>query len=68
MKNTLTEKYRTEKQQAELEGVSLRTLRRRRALREGPPWLKIGARVYYPIDSFDAWLESRIIHPIREAA
>jgi hypothetical protein len=39
--------------------VIVRTLRKWRQTGEGPPYVKIGITVYYPIDGFRKWLAKR---------
>ena len=39
--------------------VSLRTVQRERALRIGPPFIKIGRKVYYRPAAVEAWLLSK---------
>jgi predicted DNA-binding transcriptional regulator AlpA len=48
-----------EHQVAELLGVSVATMRRWRLLRQGPPFLKVGALCRYRMADVSAWLESR---------
>lgn len=44
---------------AALRGVSLRTVQRERALRIGPPFIKLGAKVFYRPAAIEAWLLDR---------
>ena len=37
-------------------GVSVRTIQRERALRVGPPFIKIGRQVYYRPAAIEAWI------------
>jgi hypothetical protein len=53
---------------AEEFGVAIRTLRKWRQLRVGPPWIAVGRRIFYSDASRCAWLQAREIQPIREAA
>jgi hypothetical protein len=46
----------TEAEYAELRGVSVRTIQRERALRIGPPFIKLGAKVFYRPAAIEAWL------------
>lgn len=39
------------------------TLQTWRCLRRGPPWVKIGRKIYYPRDGILRWLKSREIDP-----
>ncbi len=68
MANTLAEDYTPEREQAVIEGVSLRTLRRRRARREGPPWVRLNSKIYYSKAGFKEWLDAHTVHPLDEAA
>ena len=44
---------------AALLGISLRTLRRWRQMREGPPWVPIGRKIVYRTQALRAWLAAR---------
>jgi hypothetical protein len=64
--------YRTETEllgelrQSKISGVnSVRTLRNWRTRRTGPPFVRLGRNVLYPIDGFAAWLKSQIQEPVR---
>jgi hypothetical protein len=48
---------------AEELGVSIRTLRKWRQLRIGPPWTAVGRQIFYDDSSRAAWLKSREIQP-----
>mgnify|MGYP005850646185 CR=1 FL=1 len=41
---------------SDIRGVSLRTIQRERAMRVGPPFIKLGRNVYYRRAAIDAWL------------
>jgi hypothetical protein len=44
--------------------TTLGTLRNWRAMRVGPPYVKIGKAVLYPIDELDAWdKKNLVVHP-----
>ena len=47
---------------AALLGISPRTLRRWRQMREGPPWVPIGRKVVYRVQAVRAWLAGREAH------
>jgi len=49
----------TEQELAASLEVTVRTLRRWRALRDGPPWLRIGRQVYYRREAVLGWLRRR---------
>jgi DNA-binding transcriptional MerR regulator len=55
--------YISEQEQAERLNLTIRTLRKYRQTRVGPPWVKIGKRVLYP-DSLE-WLADQIQQPVR---
>lgn len=40
-------------------GVSLRTVQRERALRVGPPFIKLGRKIYYRPTAIDTWLMAK---------
>lgn len=61
----------TEAEYAALRGVSVRTIRRERALRRGPAFIKLGHSIFYRPEAIDAWLiakEQTPARPKREAA
>lgn len=37
-------------------GVTLRTIQRERALRSGPPFIKLGRKIHYRPAAIEAWL------------
>jgi hypothetical protein len=43
---------------AEQRGVSIRSVQRERAQRVGPPFIKVGRKVYYRPAAIEAWLLS----------
>ncbi len=50
---------------AERLGISINSLNKQRSVKpeEGPPFVKFGARVLYPLNGahgFEAWLDARI--------
>jgi hypothetical protein len=49
----------TEEQLAEEWHIGLRTMRRYRALRQSPPYVKIGRKVYYRRRAIEEWLRGR---------
>ena len=53
---TLSETCLTEREYAELRGVSVRTIQRERAARRGPPFIKLGKKVYYRKAAIEGWL------------
>jgi len=74
MKTNLTEKlkeeiprYLTEKEVAEMTGLSLSTLRNSRFQGRGLPYIKIGRSVRYSLDDVVAYMESRKVVPLDDA-
>lgn len=49
----------TEKEVEELTGIPQTTLRTRRVRGGGPPFIKIGSRVYYSYDDIVAYINDR---------
>jgi hypothetical protein len=47
-------------------GLMPRTLRRYRELGEGPAYVVLGRRAFYPRAALTDWIESKIVHPVRE--
>lgn len=52
--------YLTRRQAAELSNLSTRTLERLERDGGGPPLLRVGVKLLYPIDGLHAWLRSRV--------
>ncbi len=44
---------------AERTTLSPSTLAKKRLSGDGPPFVKLGAKVVYPVDELDAWLDSQ---------
>lgn len=57
------QKYLTAEEVAERyrEEISVGTLRNWRAMRVGPPFVKIGKAVLYPIDELDEWDRKNLV-------
>lgn len=55
----------TEAEYAELRGVSTRTIKRERAARRGPPFIKLGRKVFYRRAAIDEWLRAIEQTPVR---
>jgi hypothetical protein len=49
-------------------GVSSSNLKRRRKRGQGPPWVKIGARVLYRDEDLRRFVEERVMQPTEEEA
>jgi phage terminase Nu1 subunit (DNA packaging protein) len=54
-----TDKHMTREQLASVLDISIRTLDRWHARRNGPPRIKQGKLILYRTDSVDKWLQSR---------
>jgi hypothetical protein len=55
----LAELYRTEAEQARLLHVTTHSLWVWRKKNSGPPWLRIGGRIYYRRESTAVWLAAQ---------
>jgi hypothetical protein len=51
------EGYVSEEEYARRRGVSLRTCQRDRQLRQAPPYVQFGRRVFYSVESVRRWLK-----------
>jgi|TARA_R110000787_G_scaffold116093_1_gene226198 uncharacterized membrane protein YqiK len=49
-------------QAADILEISKRTLANKRALGNGPPFLKLGGVIRYPIDAFETFLNNHLHH------
>jgi hypothetical protein len=58
--------YTPESETAEELNVSVRTLRKWRQLRIGPPYVEVGRQIFYGNKSRAAWLKRREVQPVRE--
>ena len=47
---------------ANILSISTRTLANKRALGNGPPFLKLGGVIRYPIDAFETFLNNHLHH------
>ena len=56
--NPVTTTLLTEKEVAKALKISEKTLQRYRTIKCGPPFLKLGTIVRYPIDKLDEWVKS----------
>jgi hypothetical protein len=59
--------YTPEAEAAEELNVSIRTLRKWRQLRIGPPWIEVGRQIHYGDESRATWLKSLEVQPARAA-
>lgn len=55
--------YVTEHELAAVRGVTRRALRAERQRREGPPYVVLNRRIFYPRDGVRAWLKQIEQHP-----
>ncbi len=53
---------------AAMRGVSVRTIQRERALRAGPPFIKLGKSIFYRPEAVDAWIIAQEQTPAGKAA
>ena len=58
----------TEAAYAEKRGVSIRTIQRERALRAGPPFIKLGKSIFYRPEAVDAWIIAQEQTPAKSTA
>lgn len=49
---------KTEAEYAEWRGCSVRTIQRERSQRIGPPFIKLGSKIYYRVAAIEKWLLS----------
>lgn len=63
--STILAGYAPEDEIAVARGVGKRTLRAERQRGDGPPFVKMGKQVLYPIEGFREWLKARERHPVR---
>ena len=60
--------YSNEAETAEQLNVAIATLRKWRALRKGPPWVKVGRQVIYADQSRETWLRGQEVVPVHASA
>ena len=53
----MSQRFLSEKQVAEMLGLSVKTLQRWRLFGYGPKWRKFGTAVRYPSDGLESWVE-----------
>lgn len=58
----------SEAEYAAARGVSVRSIQRERALRIGPPFIKLGKSIFYRPAAVDAWLIAKEQTPSGKAA
>ena len=66
--NELFAGYLTEQQFCEAIGKTPRTARLWRKRRYGPPYVRIGREIFYPIDDAQRWLRAQVQLPVRTKA
>jgi hypothetical protein len=57
--------YLPDAEMAKQRGVTPRTQRAERQRGDGPPYVKDGKRIYYPLTGFREWLKARERQPVR---
>jgi hypothetical protein len=57
--------YVPEAEMARIRKKTQRTLRSERQRREGPPYVRDGKKIYYPLDGFRDWIKSCERQPVR---
>ena len=50
---------KTEAEYAKWRGCSVRTVQRERSQRVGPPFIKLGSKIYYRVAAIEKWLLSK---------
>lgn len=61
MSSNIFEGYISREEYARQRGFSLRSEHKERARRAGPPFIKIGQKVYYSIAGIKDWLDTQTI-------
>ncbi len=61
-----TTRYESRRQLADRSGLSERTYEKLALDGGGPPFVKVGRRVLYPVDEADAWLKARMVRSTSE--
>jgi hypothetical protein len=59
--------YAPEAEMARIRKKTQRTLRSERQRGEGPPYVRDGKKIYYPLDGFRDWIKSRERQPVRSS-
>lgn len=57
--------YLPDSEMAKRRGVTVRTQRAERQRGDGPPWVRDGQKIYYPIVGYRDWLKARERQPVR---
>lgn len=60
----LVPEYVSASEAAVLTGIPNRTLENMRSKRMGPPYLKIGSSVRYPLGDLRAWMQSHLVQTV----
>ena len=55
----ILQKLITEEDYAKMRGISIRSAQYERAARRGPPFIKLGGKVFYNPDAIDKWVLSK---------
>jgi hypothetical protein len=57
--------YLPDEEMAKVRRVTPRTQRAERQRGNGPPFVRDGKKIYYPLDGFRDWLKARTCQPVR---
>jgi hypothetical protein len=57
--------YWPDSEMAKIRGVTPRTQRAERQRGDGPPYVRDGKKIYYPLAGFREWLKAREHQPVR---
>jgi hypothetical protein len=57
--------FRTEEEEAARFNKAPRTLQLWRKLGSGPPYIKVGSTILYPIEEGEKWLRDQVQQPVR---
>ena len=60
--------YLSDRDMAQLRGVTERALRAERQRGDGPPYLKDCRKIYYHVPGYRDWLRARLRQPVRGPA
>lgn len=61
----ILQKLISEEEYAKLRGFSIRSAQYERAARKGPPFIKLGGKVFYNPDAIDRWVLAQQSDQIR---
>ena len=58
---------KTEAEYAKWRGCSVRTIQRERSQRIGPPFIKLGSKIYYRVAAIEKWVLSKEQTQVRDS-